>query len=121
MAIDTNKIKTNFFSFDGRIGKKQYLMSFLILLAIGFVLGLILAMLGKIGLIILLPIRIILAVASFSIAIRRWHDLGKSGWLSLLFLIPLVNLVVLIYLCVADGTAADNKYGPVPSYISPIA
>ena len=107
--INIEQIKQDYFTFDGKIGKKQYLISFLILLAIGivfgFVLGLIFGMLGLGGLlqILLLPVQILLAIASFSIAIRRFHDLGKSGWFSLLLLIPLVNLLVIIYLCIADG------------------
>jgi len=46
--------------------------------------------------------------------IRRWHDLGKSGWLSLLMLIPLLNLLVLIFLWVKKGTDGPNAYGDDP-------
>ena len=49
----------------------------------------------------------------WSLYIRRWHDLGKSGWYSLLALIPFVNLVVLIYLFVAKGDEGPNTYGNV--------
>lgn len=106
MALDINKIKQDYYSFDGRIGKKQYLVSFLILLGISIVAAIVLGMLGSIGQIINLVVSIAVAVASFSIAIRRFHDLGKSGWFSLLLLIPLVNLIVIIYLCVADPAPA---------------
>ena len=35
--------------------------------------------------------------------IRRWHDLGKSGWYTLLMFIPFVGFVTLLYLFFAPG------------------
>lgn len=35
--------------------------------------------------------------------IRRWHDLGKSGWNVLLLLGPIINIFILIYLLLAPG------------------
>ena len=49
---------------------------------------------------------------SFIFAIRRLHDLNKSGWLSLLMLIPLVNLGLAVYLTFAKGDDRSNQYGP---------
>lgn len=106
MALDVNKIKQDYFTFDGRIGKKQYLISFLILLGINILSTIILGMLGSIGGLLSIIVSIVVAVAMFSIAIRRFHDLGKSGWFSLLLIIPIVGLIVVIYLCIADPKAA---------------
>ena len=50
-------------------------------------------------------------VSYWSLLIRRAHDLGYSGWLTLLFLLPLVNLCMLIYFLCARGTEGDNMYG----------
>lgn len=41
----------------------------------------------------------------FVAVIRRLHDLGRSGWWSLLMFVPLVNFVSLIYLLFAKGGA----------------
>ena len=35
--------------------------------------------------------------------IRRWHDLGHSGWSTLALLVPFVNIAVLLYLFLAPG------------------
>lgn len=51
-------------------------------------------------------------IISICISIRRIHDLDKSGWLWLLFLIPLINVIFGIYIMCAKGTDGDNKYGP---------
>ena len=45
-----------------------------------------------------------------SVGIRRLHDLGKNGWLMLVFVIPIIGLLGLIYMCLA-GNVEENKYG----------
>ncbi len=45
---------------------------------------------------------------------RRLHDLGFSGWWWLLMLVPLVNVVFLLYLLFAPGKGDTNRYGPPP-------
>lgn len=45
---------------------------------------------------------------------RRFHDIGKSGWMQLLFLIPLVGFILWIIWMASDGNAGTNKYGPSP-------
>ena len=47
-------------------------------------------------------------------AVKRWHDLGKSGawfWGSL---VPILNIYCLIMLVFVKGTTGDNTYGPDP-------
>jgi uncharacterized membrane protein YhaH (DUF805 family) len=48
----------------------------------------------------------------FVFAIRRLHDLNQTGWLSLLFLVPLVNIIFGLYVLFAKGTPGTNNYGP---------
>ncbi|MEN8281631.1 DUF805 domain-containing protein [Acinetobacter gerneri] len=56
---------------------------------------------------------VIFMIFSICISIRRIHDLNKSGWLWLLFLVPVVNVIFSIYLFVAKGTEGANNYGPL--------
>ena len=43
---------------------------------------------------------------------KRWHDRGKSGWWSLILLIPVIGLVwALVELGFLAGDYGDNKYG----------
>jgi uncharacterized membrane protein YhaH (DUF805 family) len=44
---------------------------------------------------------------SIAVAVRRMHDVGKSGWF---VLIPIYNLV----LAVTEGNKRTNEYGPDP-------
>jgi MFS family permease len=50
--------------------------------------------------------------ATLALHAKRWHDLGKSGWLALLNFIPgLGTLGSIVILGSQPGTAADNPYG----------
>ena len=48
---------------------------------------------------------------TFVFAIRRLHDRNHSGWLSLLFLVPIANILIALYLVFAPGDAQSNSYG----------
>lgn len=43
--------------------------------------------------------------------IRRLHDLGKAGNLLILYVIPVINLMFLLWLLFALGIYGSNKYG----------
>lgn len=50
-------------------------------------------------------------IFGFSLLIRRFHDLGKKGWFSLLIFIPFINVIIHLYLLFATGAAGENMYG----------
>lgn len=60
---------------------------------------------GLVALALLLP--------HLAVAVRRFHDLGKSAWWILLMFIPIANLFVIIWFCIR-GTIGANKYGNDP-------
>ena len=45
---------------------------------------------------------------------RRLNDLDHTGWLSLLCLVPLLNIPFFLYVVLWPGTAGHNNYGPRP-------
>ena len=56
-------------------------------------------------------------IPSVALAIRRLHDIGKSGWWILLGVIPVVNIIgifVLLYFFIKDSQPGENLYGPNP-------
>jgi uncharacterized membrane protein YhaH (DUF805 family) len=44
-------------------------------------------------------------------SVNRLHDLGQSGWVSLLLLVPLVNLLFVIWLGTKQGQQGPNRWG----------
>ena len=53
-------------------------------------------------------------IPGLGLAVRRLHDVGKSGWFYLIFLIPIIGAVWLLVLFCLEGKKEDNKYGPNP-------
>lgn len=60
---------------------------------------------------------LVLLIPSISVAVRRLHDIDRSGWWYLLFLIPLIGAIVLLIFFVKSGTAGDNRFGPDPKAV----
>ncbi|NOQ46762.1 MAG: DUF805 domain-containing protein [Desulfobulbaceae bacterium] len=56
-------------------------------------------------------------IPSVALAIRRLHDIGKSGWWILLGVIPIVNIIgifVLLYFFIKDSQPGENQFGLNP-------
>ena len=58
------------------------------------------------GLFILIP--------SFTVSVRRLHDIGKSGWWILIGLIPLIGSIILLVWYCREGQRCENEWGPDP-------
>lgn len=54
-----------------------------------------------------------LLVPTLAIAARRLHDIGQSGWLMLIALVPILNLALVVMFLI-DGNPGDNRFGPDP-------
>jgi uncharacterized membrane protein YhaH (DUF805 family) len=61
-------------------------------------------------------------VPLIALATRRLHDVGLTGWLQLLAIIPLGGLAVIVMVCL-PGVHGPNKHGPDPreSIARPVA
>jgi uncharacterized membrane protein YhaH (DUF805 family) len=46
-----------------------------------------------------------------SLSVRRFHDLGKTGWYTLGLFIPVVNALIVLYLYFAKGEQKSNQFG----------
>ncbi len=56
-------------------------------------------------------------VPSIAITARRLHDVGRSGWWQLIYLIPLIGLIVMLIFLVMDSME-DNEFGPNPKALA---
>jgi uncharacterized membrane protein YhaH (DUF805 family) len=106
------------FSAEGRISRSQFWLKWALPYAVvTLVLYLIIFMSGvapTIGLTIL-SIYLLAAIwPSIVIYVKRAHDRGRSGWFVLLFVVPFVNIWVLIELLFLRGTVGSNAHGPDP-------
>ena len=110
-------------NYEGRSRRSEYWWFCLAEILVDLILGTIFYIFQQINLSILIYImyavylvcEIIIFIIGLPLAIRRLHDVGKSGWFLLLAFIPFVNLY-LIYLFVCDSQKEENEYGPSPKY-----
>ena len=129
-----------FLSFDGRIPRKTFWLSILVMMVISWILQIIVfsifggsmmptmdpnatpeqaaaaaeaavsGMMLPLGIIILLTLW-----PSLAIYAKRWHDRGKSGWWSLIGFVPIIGGIwMLVELGFLRGTEGPNRFGPDP-------
>jgi len=52
---------------------------------------------------------------AFAVYAKRWHDRNKSGWWSLILLVPFIGAIWFLVECgILEGTRGANQYGPDP-------
>jgi len=104
----------NYFRFSGRASRPEFWwwLLFAVLAAL-----IVVAMDGPVfeeSMPLTLFVWLALVLPSISVAIRRLHDTGRSGWWMLLSFIPAIGSLVLLVLCLGEGAPGENEYGPPP-------
>ena len=62
-------------------------------------------------------VNLALLLPSLGLAVRRLHDIGKSGWWIFISLIPIIGWILLIVWYCKDSQMETNEYGPVPNMV----
>jgi len=95
--------------FTGRTSVGGYWRFFLVNFLIALALGILASQSAIFGL-----LYVVYALGAFlpslAIAVRRLHDTGKSGWILLISLIPIVGFIVLLVFLVG-ASMGTNAYG----------
>jgi uncharacterized membrane protein YhaH (DUF805 family) len=103
--------------FDGRARRKEFWMFAAVNAVINIVASIIDSILGTWGIIAgLYSLAII--IPGLAVSVRRMHDIGKSGSVVFLALIPIIGAIILILWSIKEGDAGDNQYGPNPKLFS---
>jgi len=110
------KVLKQYADFNGRARRTEFwmfvLFNFIITMILTFIDSLIgtdFILSGLYGLFILIP--------GLAVAVRRLHDIGKSGWWIFIQLIPLIGSIWLIVLWAQDSEPVTNEYGPNPKTV----
>lgn len=118
-------LRSMFFRYDNRLNRKRYILRLLALSAIYVPLFFVTAFLAT-GIItinkniitavnvLLIFLYVLLTCSSVMLMMRRLHDLNRPGWFCIGMLLPVINIVLLIYLVFFKGTKGPNQYGPDP-------
>ena len=108
-AIDS--VLSKYATFSGRAGRPEFWWWVLAML-IAFVVA---AVLDHLFFREVEPITIVLWLAvllpNLAVAARRLHDTDRSAWWLLLYLLPIIGGLVLLYFYALRGTEGANRFG----------
>ena len=110
----------NYCNFSGRASRSEYWWFYLFTCIVSWVVSIVVSLFSSelsimyiasmiVGLAFLLP--------GLGIAVRRLHDIGKSGWWMFISLIPLIGAIILLVWWCKDSQMEPNEYGPVPNLV----
>lgn len=106
-------------SFEGRVNRNIFLSVIpLLVLAWWMAVAIPVNDLGPVGqtakLLALVAWVVVGTYIQLAVSAKRLHDMGRSGWFSVLTLGGVGLLPMLVWMAVAKGTAGPNRYGPQP-------
>jgi uncharacterized membrane protein YhaH (DUF805 family) len=116
------KVLNQYADFEGRARRTEYwmftLVNILIMIPL-YVIGFIgitsqSSLLSSVGFGLYMLYALATLVPSIAVGVRRLHDTGKSGWMLLIGLIPIIGSIWLLVLFVTEGDKGDNQYGLDP-------
>lgn len=88
--------KNHYVDFAGRATRKQFWMFQLFMFIAALIVSLVLSFFGDAGQIIYWIFSLAVFLPSLGIAARRLHDIGRSAWWLLLYLLPVLGPLVLL-------------------------
>ncbi len=100
--------------FTGRASRKQFWFFTLFLVLVSIVLNIIDMIIFRDSFQFLTLLWFLATVTPhLAVGARRLHDIGQSGWLQLLWIIPCVGFIVMIVLYSMPTNVGENKYGAI--------
>ena len=110
-------VKNKYVQFNGRAGRKEYWLFYLVNIALYLLFVILTSIFGNgvltliisviytlFGLAILLP--------GIAVCVRRLHDVGKGGGWAFIAFVPIVGVFILLYFMIIKGEPNPNRFGP---------
>lgn len=109
------KCLKNYANFSGRASRKEFWYFYLSTILFGFVAGVLDGILYfaldiKLSLFQTI-VNLALIIPTVSVTTRRLHDIGKSGWWQLLWLLLIIGWIILIIWLATDTKPESNQWG----------
>lgn len=96
---------------DGRANRAEYWWAFLDVWALSYAINWVLGMMGTTGLYLSSLVALAFAVPGIFLAIRRLHDIGKSGLFLLWLLLPVIGWIMVLIPLIKPSDPGANAYG----------
>lgn len=106
------KMWTNYGNFRDRTTRRDYWLTFLMNLIIGFALGFLSGLTkSNIFTYISTLYSIVMIIPGIALTVRRLHDTNRSGGWWFISLVPLVGAIVILIFTVSESVTENNNYG----------
>ncbi|HEX5436447.1 MAG TPA: DUF805 domain-containing protein [Gemmatimonadaceae bacterium] len=111
-------VLSKYADFSGRSRRMEYWMFALMNIVISIAIAIVMAIAG--GRNSVMPglimgcYSLFVFIPSIAVAVRRLHDIGRSGWWLFIGFIPLLGGIVLLIFSLQDSEPGPNEYGPNP-------
>jgi len=102
----------NYAKFEGRSGRPEYWWWVVAYLVAALVVGIVGQAAAAVSLLSNI-LALALFIPSIAVGVRRFHDIGKSGWWLLIGIIPIVGWIAVIYFA-AQPSQGSNQFGEGP-------
>jgi uncharacterized membrane protein YhaH (DUF805 family) len=103
------------FTWQGRINRQRYWTFVLVYIGLAILAGIIDRVIGSEMGIVGLLLGLAMIYPGICVGIKRWHDRDKSGWWTLIILIPIIGAIwSLVELGFLKGTEGENRFGSDP-------
>lgn len=123
--MDWKYLLTNF---SGRISRTKFWVGVAVVVAIGAIYAALIRALGLNGLdpssnfasfgvrtAATFVFGLVVYYIALAVCAKRWHDRGKTGWWSLIAIVPVIGTIwILVELGILEGDRGANQYGPDP-------
>lgn len=101
--------------FEGRSRRKEFWSFLLFTVVVSFILAVSASAKPSDGGVVILFLFLLGSlVPTLAVQVRRFHDLGTSGWAALIGLVPYVGTVAILLSMLVEGQRGANKYGEDP-------
>jgi uncharacterized membrane protein YhaH (DUF805 family) len=112
------KVLKQYADFSGRARRTEYWMFVLFNMIVLIALMILASLLGTIGGVLYVLYALAVLVPNLAVAVRRLHDIGKSGAWIFISLVPLIGGIWLLILLATGGQPGANQYGPDPKELN---
>ncbi|TYS17765.1 DUF805 domain-containing protein [Rossellomorea vietnamensis] len=59
---------------------------------------------------------LLITLPAVAVIVRRFHDIGRSGWMALILIIPFIGQIMLLFFMTNDSEKGTNQWGPNPKH-----
>ena len=112
VAAFKDVVLNNYAVFKGRVDRGTFWRFFGVVIAVEVVLGILTYTVSTAFGIPYFLFVIALFLPQIAAGVRRLHDTGKTGWLLLIAIVPIVGPIILLVFFIQAGHPESNAYGP---------